>query len=239
MLGMTEMQRCKQVIFCKSKSSPKSMLGVASQVKSSHNLFSSQVVKSQPSASHVKSLVFGVNSSHTRLLHVMYLYFNVQFYCLFIVTQLWFLRGNFYHFVRFERIFKGLNWFYYILSKAPDLRCQQVIFSKSKSSPKPWIASPSQVLSQSGKLQVKSQKRRLESDSSPSHLTRVYISAEMRTLLSVCRKIHAWLQTGMVKRWCACRDALWRHVHSQIGIKFSSKHHVNLSKGKTSIHRIL
>ena len=27
---------------------------------------------------------------------------------------------------------KGLNWFYYILLKASDLRCQQVIFSKSQ-----------------------------------------------------------------------------------------------------------
>ena len=50
--------------------------------------------------------------------------------------------------------FRGLNWFYYILSKASDLRCQQVIFSKSevmdsksKSSPKSMREVASQVTS--------------------------------------------------------------------------------------------
>ena len=47
------------------------------QVKSSQVTTYSRV-KSQPSASHVKSLVFGFKPSQvTRLLHVMYLYFNV------------------------------------------------------------------------------------------------------------------------------------------------------------------
>ena len=111
---------------------------------------------------------------HTRLLHVMYLYFNVQFYCLFIVTQQQLyvdFSREFHHFVLFERIFKGLNWFYYILSKVADLRCQQVIFSKSqvmdsksKSSPKSMREVASQVTSHKN------------DNSSPSHLTRVYIS---------------------------------------------------------------
>ena len=64
----------------------------------------------------------------------------------------WISPGEFHHFVRFERIFKRLNWFYYILSKASDLRCQQVIFSKSqvmdsksKSSPKSMREVASQV----------------------------------------------------------------------------------------------
>ena len=54
--------------------------------------------------------------------------------------------------------FKGLNWFYYILSKTSDLHCQQVIFSKSqvksqvmdsksKSSPKSMREVASQVTS--------------------------------------------------------------------------------------------
>ena len=57
-----------------------------------------------------------------------------------------FLRGNFIILFGLNVFFECLNWFYYILSKASDLLC-----------PKSWIASPSQVPSQSGKLQVKSQ----------------------------------------------------------------------------------
>ena len=59
----------------------------------------------------------------------------------------------------------GLNWFYYILSKASDLHCQQVIFSKSqvksqvmdsksKSSPKSMWEVASQVTKMATRVQV-------------------------------------------------------------------------------------
>ena len=65
-----------------------------------------------------------------------------------------------HHLIGLNVVFKGLNWFYYILSKASDLQCQQVIFSKSqvrsqvmimdsksKSSPKSMREVASQVTS--------------------------------------------------------------------------------------------
>ena len=152
-------QRCKQVIFCKSKSSPKSliaspksMLGVASQVTTYSR------VRSQPSASHVKSLVFGFKSSQVTHVYCMSCTYTSMYS--FIVYSLWLnifctwiSLGNFI-LLGLNVFFKGLNWFYYILSKASDLRCQQVIFSKSqvmdsksKSSPKSMREVASQVTS--------------------------------------------------------------------------------------------
>ena len=66
-----------------------------------------------------------------------------------------FLRGNFIILFGLNVFFECLNWFYYILSKASDLHC--IVNKSFLASPKSWIASPSQVPSQSGKLQVKSQ----------------------------------------------------------------------------------
>ena len=127
-ISFTTSQRCKQVIFCKSKSSPKSliaspksspksMLGVASQVTTYSRVKSSQVT-TQCKSCQVTSIWLQVKSSHTHLLHVMYLYFNVQFYFI-----------NFIILFGLNIFFKSLN---YILSKASDLHCQQVIFSKSQ-----------------------------------------------------------------------------------------------------------
>ena len=130
-----------------SKSQVKSQVNAGS-CKSSQVTTYSRVsqVKSQPSASHVKSLVFGFNSS--QVTHV---------YCL-LCTYTSIYRGNFIILFGLNVFFKGLNWFYYILSKASDLRCQQVIFSKSqvksqvmdsksKSSPKSVREVASQVTS--------------------------------------------------------------------------------------------
>ena len=116
------------------------MLGVASQVKS------------QPSASHVKSLVFGFKSSHVTHIYCMPCTYFLNFTDTFFVRG--FLRGSFIILFGLNIFFIGLNWFYYILSKASDLCCQQVIFSKSqvmdsksKSSPKSMREVASQVTS--------------------------------------------------------------------------------------------
>ena len=89
-----------------------------------------------------------------------------------------FLRGNFIILLGLNIFFKGLNWFYYTLSKASDLRCQQVIFSKSqvKSQVMDSKSKSSPKSSQCRKLQVKSQatktatRVRLESKSPDSSL---------------------------------------------------------------------
>ena len=156
-------QRCKQVIFCKSKSSSteslivspksshKSMLGVTSQVTTYSRVKSNQVT-TQCKSRQVTSIWLQVKSHTFTACHVLILQCTVLLliHCDSIVIS----PGEFHHFVRFECIFKGLNWFYYILSKAFDLRCQQVIFSKSqvmdsksKSSPKSMREVASQVTS--------------------------------------------------------------------------------------------
>ena len=92
-------QRCKQVIFCKSKSSPKSliaspksspklMLGVASQVTTYSQ------VKSQPCVSHVKSLVFGSSQVKSHTFTACFLNFaNTFFVCGFLQGNLIILFG--------------------------------------------------------------------------------------------------------------------------------------------------
>ena len=124
------------------------MLGVASQVKSQPILESSQVT-TQCKSCQVTSIWLQVKS-HT--FTARFLNFTKRFF----VSGL--LRGNFISLFGLNIFFKGLNWFYYILSKASDLCCQQVIFSKSqvksqvmdsksKSSPKSTREVASQVTS--------------------------------------------------------------------------------------------
>ena len=53
-------------------------------------------------------------------------------------------------------------------------------------------------------------------------VTAYFISGRTETcaFLSVHVKIHVWLKARS-KRWCPCRDTLWRHIHSGGGMKFS------------------
>ena len=130
------------------------MLGVASQVKSQPILESSQVT-TQSKSCQVTSIWRQVKSHTFTACHVLIL----QYMYSFIVYSLWFLQGNcIILFGLNVFFFLSLNWFYYIFSKASDLRCQQVICSKSqvksqvmdsksKSSPKSMWEVASQITS--------------------------------------------------------------------------------------------
>ena len=120
------------------------MLGVASQVKSQPILESSQVT-TQCKSCQVTSIWLQVKSHMFTACHVLKLFVHG------------FLRGNFIILFGLNIFFKGLNWFHYILSKASDLHCQQVIFSKSQVKSQVMDSKSKSSPKSMQKLQVKSQ----------------------------------------------------------------------------------
>ena len=96
-------------------------------------------------------------------------------------------------------LLKGLNWFYYILSKASDLRCQQVIFSKS---------------------QVKSQVMDSKSKSSPRSMREVasQVTSHKNGDSSRTRVQVTWLESTSL--WINDRH-IWRtHTHSWYPLRY-------------------